>query len=507
MIQKELSERTKSSTLSLFSTPNYLTYFKTLSTSPNDRYDIEFPTEDGEVVSATPFCLKYAKTARDGCALLVGDEYGVLTILDTRRALSTQLDPSRQHQPPIARLAAHKSAVFDACWLADERDVATASGDGSVRIFDIAHTARIGLCTGATTTVRCVAPLGCTHHVLVSGSRDGNIYVHDTRCAATCYLDRSGELCHQPVCTIRRAHAPKSASEDSCRAAGTITVTSVTPIGTNESSILSSGAADGAIKHWDLRSLNGGNRVYAHHIAQVTPSIQDKSSVCFRRPHGISYLRVSEDGRSVLACTINSLIYVYDVNDFSIGPAFILRGHFATSSYIRASFSPFGAYVAAGSTSTAALIWDLSWSETPVLQLCGHSIGEVSNAEWSYTNPLELATCADDATVRLWRAQEPLHAANCLDRIDYERAFPIEPRVQAESVSDDVCELMSLACSDECTCPQRRCHAKNPRLSTKEMSSDIRKYVSKKKRIKRQKKKEIQLFLKVQNKVRKSVVK
>lgn len=62
--------------------------------------------------------------------------------------------------------------------------------------------------------------------------------------------------------------------------------------------------------------------------------------------------------------------------------------------------SPDGNRAICGSVDNAACIWDVSRPELPPTRLEGHT-GEVTCVAWCGTDPLQVATCSDDTTVKV----------------------------------------------------------------------------------------------------------
>lgn len=398
----------------------------------------------GTPVAVPPFTARFSTTALDGHALLTGDEDGVLTILDTRRPLRDQMRASSPSEAPHARFRAHDNAVFDAIWLSNDTRVASASGDGSVRVFDPETLFRTALCRGGVASVKCVRTIGnpCTTSVIASCGRDGAIRVHDLRVPATYDPTVCREMFHRPVMTIENAHvaapsAPVPTSSNKRRRVfatpgipregpSAASVTSIAVVAGYDHLLLSSGSADGTVKLWDLRggsqlrrkclARTGGAQLFDKHssaqaVVSVTPSIERRADAAYsnRRCHGIVSLDVDSSGTKLLASSTDSRIYIYDAHQLDLGHSRVLRGHSATSFYIRAGFSPCGRFVSSGSADSKGYIWDLEngsdVSDRPILQLDAHHGGEVSVVEWCKTDILKLATCGDDTTVKLWKVR------------------------------------------------------------------------------------------------------
>lgn len=103
--------------------------------------------------------------------------------------------------------------------------------------------------------------------VLASGSRDGTIYIWDTRCN---FKDAKGT----PALSLHRAHTNVK------KKARTSTTTNAGISGlvmTGSRSLVSTGASDGYVKFWDLRS------------SRSAPVSQCNPNPASRRPFGSFY--------------------------------------------------------------------------------------------------------------------------------------------------------------------------------------------------------------------------
>jgi WD40 repeat protein len=197
------------------------------------------------------------------------------------------------------------------------------------------------------------------------------------------------------------------------------------------------------------------------------------------RKHAIASLALDASGTRLLASATNHALYLYDlvvpsavaaaaaasaVMSSSVAAPFLLSqtfvGHSSASFYVKASFSPCGRFVSAGSACNRAFVWDAQQrhfgslaavdSESngssvaaarasfpgtrPCAVLSGH-LSDVSETAW---NPhlfgagladLQLASCSDDATVRVWN----------VDRSDNDEGVGdiiVEPTVTQEDGAD-----------------------------------------------------------------------
>lgn len=359
----------------------------------------------------------------DGHALAAGDEEGIVTVLDTRRNLRDQM-----HEPAHPRFTAHDNAIFDVAWLRDDRSIATASGDATIRVFDVETSTRQALLRGHTGSAKCVRPCPSAPHFLLTAARDGDILGFDlrTRPDSLPYQDPF----HAPVMRISRPHTRAvhysmtqslgrkrrrvQADYPPANRAGSVTSLVFSP--SNPSHMYSAGASDGAVKLWDMRKLRSscaksGNVCVEGDtpIASAVPGAEERRDDPYKtaRPHGIAHIDIDPSGRRLLVSSTDSSIYMYNAGDIQLGYSRVLTGHTQTSFYIRARFSPDGNFVLSGSADSKAYIWDLQGraaksSLSPILELAGHSGGEASAVDWCKTDMFKVATCADDSTTKVW---------------------------------------------------------------------------------------------------------
>ncbi|KAL1476247.1 hypothetical protein MTO96_036653 [Rhipicephalus appendiculatus] len=117
--------------------------------------------------------------------LAVADEDGTVHMLRTGRSdARLTLESSWQ---------AHDNAIFDVCARPGRRQLATASGDLSVRLWDIDQQTRVASFQAHKGSVKCVRFLPGHADVFASGSRDGGLMIWDTRCSkASVHCKSSG---------------------------------------------------------------------------------------------------------------------------------------------------------------------------------------------------------------------------------------------------------------------------------------------------------------------------
>lgn len=353
----------------------------------------------------------------------------MLTILDTRRSLNAQMHAATPATSPVARFRAHDNAIFDAIWLPGDSCAATSSGDASVRVFDVATSFRSALLRGAAGSVKAVRNFPGSQCVLLTAARDGAVRAFDTRVPSKYDPTISREVFHSPVFTLPRAHERESIRGPAARKRRRIratppadqvgSVTSLAFMPGEDYKLFTSGAADGAVKLWDLRGCErrrGAGKLAlgglsANCIAKATPGLEERFGITgSRRSKGIASMDIDPSGRHLAVSAADSTVYLYDAGDIGLGHSLALTGHAQTSFYIRARFSPCGRFILSGSADSRAYIWDLDeygvdGELAPLVCLEGHRGGETAGVAWCESDPLKVATCGDDATAKMWHVK------------------------------------------------------------------------------------------------------
>lgn len=150
----------------------------------------------------------------------------------------------------IVHWMAHENAIFDIKTCPDQNKIVTASGDATVKIWDISKKKEIYQFTPHFSTIKSISIYD--DNVIASGSRDGSIKIHDIRIKdPTVILIRDA---HRNTILRKRISAKASTKTDpiSC-------VTNVV-FDTHYPRVYSTGANDATIKLWDLRRHKEDNR-------------------------------------------------------------------------------------------------------------------------------------------------------------------------------------------------------------------------------------------------------
>ncbi|KAG1366985.1 denticleless protein [Cocos nucifera] len=303
-------------------------------------------------VSTPPLAISFCKTSRNSHLLAISDEDGYLSFYNTCRSLPSVASCREKSvtsfpQAAEARVCdwiAHNNAIFDLCWIKDDTHILTASGDQTIKIWNVEKRKCTGIFVGHTGSVKSLCSHSSNPDLVVSGSRDGSFALWDLRCESS-YTNNHGEVCFRVV------------------------------------------------KFWDIRNLKSP-------ITQACPYVEP-SAERERGLHGISCLSQDSNGVFVAASCMDNRIYLYDVLHLDKGPMKIFSGSKIESFFVKSAISPDGAYILGGSSDGNAYIWQVRKMEGLPVTLKGHE-GEVTAVDWCSSEVGKIATTSDDYMVRVW---------------------------------------------------------------------------------------------------------
>ena len=348
---------------------------------------------------------------------------------------------------------AHHNAIFDFCWSPCKGRLITAAGDQSVRMWDMERAAsaawrasgggpeagELMICRGHKGSVKSVAARPNDNFVFASGGRDGCVHIYDAR---------QGE---EPVMILRGAHTPTEGSSKRKRAgalAGKAShgVTSVIYLMDERNALATAGGTDGTIKLWDAR-LGGAARGSGRSTRQGNNGPRQSAStpLCTLHPdrgaernHGITSLALDGTGGRLLASSTDGKILCYDTVRPDRGEIARFGGHQVHTFYVKARFSPDGRFVVSGSSDCNVYIWEVDRPDAPPIYLEGHE-SEVTGVDWNPADTCQLASCADDATVRVWRVHRGTqHRAHIGTPLEEDRISPTDSPAAAMIIDDEL---------------------------------------------------------------------
>ncbi|PCH41376.1 WD40 repeat-like protein [Wolfiporia cocos MD-104 SS10] len=424
---------------------------------------------DSDAFFSVPYACAYSHGAKQGSTALlaIATEKGALHILNTEKRQPWDCEPPRTVFNP------HQNGVFDAKWSPTDTLVATASGDQSARItvLDSSVSERdrtLHVLTGYhQSTIKCLAwDPSRGGNIICTGGRDGMIFLWDLRVGegrdrrasrssggGTEDSGREG-LC--PVIAIPRAHELEEKPRGRRGKQSNVrTITSLVYPEADPYCLISSCSYDGILRQWDFRALTGPRR----HPTECRPA----KPVCIsadattlqgtHRARGITSLAPGHGPSAGLlfALGTDSRIHTYaapslePLSGYTAGmgvgldpetdPWMLTHTEMKTNSfYVRLSVSPCGRWLASGNAMDGRVfLFDISNTASRRMRagmaaLGGYSYGrgdiaavelrgqagEVGALDWAQDM---LATCADDASVRIWRPDVDIYR-ECVRNVD-----------------------------------------------------------------------------------------
>lgn len=420
----------------------------------------EFSTkEDGCSCSGTIHCnaaarnspvfsLRYAQHYPK--LLAMADEDGCVSIVNTseRQALPMELLDENSTQRPSAQWFAHKNAIFDLSWSNQDRWMYTASGDTTISLWDTAYATRLFTFSKHEGSVKSISVSQNIPEVFASGARDGCLCVWDARIPpcngrhpVAPWINNSVPHVH-PVVSVSSPHARRknntalSPGDRRGRRRATLlgkspeAVTAVQFLGDGIGSghVIASGGIDGSIQIWDIRRMDRSvcklpkNRTPLGEHPELDPHSHTLVSANANRlavsncPHlgerdyAVTSLSLRPDkSGQLLASFMGGHHLLYDTTRPEIGPVKWFGGHSVASFYVKSSFSPDGSHILSGSSDSKVYLWqvdgpaDMHGTTQPYI-LEGHE-AEVTTVAWCPNDFSQIATAADDYTVKVWNIQ------------------------------------------------------------------------------------------------------
>ncbi|XP_018510106.2 denticleless protein homolog isoform X1 [Brassica rapa] len=340
-----------------------------------------------------PLAVSFCKGSRKSQLFAVSDEDGHVSLFNSNH----KFDSSATHQENTynARLSdwvAHYNAVFDISWIKGDSCLLTASGDQTIKVWDVEENKCTGVLIGHTGTVKSMCSHPTRSDLLVSGSRDGCFALWDFRCKSSSHKE---EFCINYTGMVKGAHLSPLSKRIRRSKAASSSITSVLYL-KDEITIATSGAPDSALKFWDTRKLKVP-------FAQASPQ-PDSTNTKEKRAHGIVSLSQDSSGTLLTASCKDNRIYLYNILQLDKGPVQSFSGCRIDSFFVRTMISPDGEYILSGSSDGNAYIWQVNKPQVDPTILKGHD-SEVTAVDWSPSEIGKVATASDDFTVRLWNIE------------------------------------------------------------------------------------------------------
>ncbi|KAF8449724.1 WD40-repeat-containing domain protein [Kalaharituber pfeilii] len=278
----------------------------------------------------------------------IGDESGGVRLLETEKDLAPGFSKV------YLGIICHDNAVFDISWSPDDHQLATASGDQTARVFDVATQTCTNVLVGHRSSVKQAAFNPRNPSILSTCSRDGNIHIWDLRCVGTPSSLGNHITEHKPVNSILLAHSEPTPRKASARAE--VSVTAVTWMINKDNTIATACEANSCIKIWDIRSTHSKRK---HPLAVESSATPAHHQGPRHRPFGLNCLSLSPDGTRMYAMCRDSIVYAYSTNHISQGP---IHGYthprlHASTFYVKCSVSPDGGLLGTGSGDGIAVVF------------------------------------------------------------------------------------------------------------------------------------------------------
>ncbi|ANM64882.1 unnamed protein product [Arabidopsis thaliana] len=341
-----------------------------------------------------PLAVSFCKTSRNSQLFAVSDEDGHVSLFNSS---SKKFASSATHQENTEKARfrdwiAHYNAIFDISWIKGDSCLLTASGDQTIKVWDVEENKCTGVLIGHTGTVKSMCSHPTNSDLLVSGSRDGCFALWDLRCKSSSHKE---EFCINSTGMVKGAHLSPLSKRIRRRKAASSSITSVLYV-KDEITIATAGAPDSALKFWDIRKLKAP-------FAQASPQ-SDPTNTKEKRSHGIVSLSQDSSGTYLTASCKDNRIYLYNTLRLDKGPVQSFSGCRIDSFFVRTMISPDGEYVLSGSSDGNAYIWQVNKPQVDPIILKGHDF-EVTAVDWSPSEIGKVATASDDFTVRLWNIE------------------------------------------------------------------------------------------------------
>lgn len=322
--------------------------------------------------------VRHVAWSPDGHRLATASRDGTARVFDARSGRSLLVLPS------------DGAMVESVDWSPDSSHLATAGRDRVVRIWNAASGDPVRLLTGATDIGRQVAWSPDGRHVAAT-SKDRSVRVWEAG---------TGALVHELL-----GHGDDVWgvvwSPDSTRLATTshdqTAIVWDLATGTAEARLTGhSDFVEGIAWSPDGRSIATGS---GDHTARIWDALTGDLRLLLRgHTDYVWNLAWSPDGRMLASASSDRTVRIVDTQDAKVRA--VLRGH--TDTVWGVTWSPSGTQLATGSTDGTAIVWDLRPRGAEHVLADGHT-GSVHQAAWS-GDERRLATASDDGTVRIWDA-------------------------------------------------------------------------------------------------------
>ncbi|KAL4946380.1 hypothetical protein BDV06DRAFT_137063 [Aspergillus oleicola] len=282
---------------------------------------------------ALPFCTAACNT---NTLVAVGDEEGGIRLLDSAKNDKVGFSKAFLSFRP------HANAIMDLDFSFDDMLLATASGDQTAIVIDMATQKPVYCLSNHVSSLKQVKfQPAANNKVLVTCSRDGNVSIWDLRCKGfekpslqvQCSLESEYELdpamsskmtYPQVLNTVHGAHAwmpqiatPEKPEPQVARSDITVTSLAFLPPG-RENLFVTASEANACVRLWDLRTAHNNRR--GRPALPLSTTREPDSHIKYRR-FGVTSMTLGGDGSRLYSLCRDGTVYAYSTSHLVLGHA------------------------------------------------------------------------------------------------------------------------------------------------------------------------------------------
>ncbi|KAM1058592.1 hypothetical protein ACFX2I_023311 [Malus domestica] len=124
-----------------------------------------------------PMAISFGKSWKSSHIIAMSDEDGYLSLFDTRRKFCASVSHQENaDKTKVCDWVAHHNTVFDICWIKDDTQIMTASGDQTIKVWDIQERKRTAVLMGHTGSVKSLCPHPTNPGTFIFSSVCGFLY-------------------------------------------------------------------------------------------------------------------------------------------------------------------------------------------------------------------------------------------------------------------------------------------------------------------------------------------